>query len=83
MKEALTSALPLWSRIRGTVTVLQGTEDDLVPPGNATSVEKYLTASRPEVIRLPGANHFIPWEQRKAHPMVCSDYSKQVNLVSI
>ncbi len=62
LKAELDAMLPLWPRITQRVTVIQGGKDDLVPPANADFAEKMLTkASSLNIVRLPEANHFIPW----------------------
>ncbi|MEM6793954.1 MAG: alpha/beta hydrolase [Acidobacteriota bacterium] len=58
--EALAVRMP---EIRQPVTVLQGLEDRLVPPGNADFAERTLTGAPLEVQRLPGVDHFIPWRR--------------------
>ncbi len=44
--------------------VIQGMEDELVPPGNADYVERMMSgAERLEVWRIEGLNHFVPWRR--------------------
>ena len=61
LKGELEKIIPLWPKIRAHVTVIQGLEDDLVPPGNADFVEARIDPKRLQVMRLPGVNHFVPW----------------------
>ena len=64
LKPYLSEMLPLWSKITHGVTVIQGTDDDLVPAANADFAEKVLVNAKPlKVIRLEKMNHFIPWSQ--------------------
>jgi len=64
VKPQLEQMLPFWSRITQGVTVIQGTADDLVPPGNADFAEKVLVNAKPlKIVRLPQMNHFIPWSK--------------------
>lgn len=52
-----------WSKIVGATMVLQGTKDNLVPPGNADYAEsKIVNASFLKISRLDGINHFIPFK---------------------
>lgn len=62
----LKEIVPRWTSIKTPVAVIQGMEDKLVSPGNASFVEKLLPASQLTVIRLENAGHFIPWEHREA-----------------
>ncbi len=44
------------------VTIIQGLQDSMVPPGNAYYAQQQLTHSaKVTLITLPDANHFIPW----------------------
>jgi pimeloyl-ACP methyl ester carboxylesterase len=44
--------------------VIQGMEDQLVPPGNADYVERMMSgADRLEIWRIEGLNHFVPWRR--------------------
>jgi len=48
--------------MRAPTVVLQGEEDDLVPPANAAFVARAFTGAPVEVRMLPGASHFVVWE---------------------
>lgn len=61
LKSELEAMLPLWKSITIPVVVIQGTDDDLVPPGNAGFAKKMLVNAPAEVWLLPQMNHFIPW----------------------
>lgn len=54
-----------WPHVTMPVTVIQGLRDKLVSPGNADFAEQVLVNADLKVIRIVGANHFIPWEQRE------------------
>ncbi|MEO7767540.1 MAG: alpha/beta hydrolase [Ferruginibacter sp.] len=44
------------------VIIVHGTQDPLVPVGNATFAQhKLVNANSVKLILIPGANHFIPW----------------------
>lgn len=49
--------------IRMPVTVVQGMKDNLVPPANATYLERHLKAASLQVLRYPSLNHFIPFTE--------------------
>lgn len=50
--------------IKAPTIVIQGMEDELVPPGNADYVEEALKSSqRLEIHRIEGLNHFVPWRR--------------------
>ena len=62
LKGELTAMLPRWREVTQRVSILQGDQDDLVPPENADFAEQHLTrAASVQVIRIPKMNHFIPW----------------------
>lgn len=64
LKGELTDMLPLWAGIHQRVSVIQGENDDLVPPENADFAKKMLTnAGSLNIIRIPAMNHFLPWKQ--------------------
>lgn len=45
------------------VVWVQGGKDGLVPPENAAYAKRMMTSAHPfELIELPDANHFLPWE---------------------
>jgi len=67
LKADLVEMLPIWKSVTQRVTIVQGDADDLVPPANADFAERMLTAaSSVNIIRLPGANHFTPWNRYDA-----------------
>ena len=53
----------LWPRITCDVIILQGEEDELVPPGNADYAEKMLINADVLKVMIPFENHFIPFTQ--------------------
>ncbi len=66
LKSELEEMLPLWANITCPVTVLQGTKDNLVAPGNADFAKKMLTNSRGlQIDMLEGGDHFIMWTKEK------------------
>jgi pimeloyl-ACP methyl ester carboxylesterase len=53
-----------WEKITCPVWIIHGDKDTFVPPGNVEYTKNKLTKARSvEVKILPGARHFIPWEQ--------------------
>lgn len=49
-------------RVRCPVVILHGTEDSLVPYANVAYMQRaFANAASVEVVRLEGADHFIPW----------------------
>ncbi|HEU5164948.1 MAG TPA: alpha/beta hydrolase [Chitinophagaceae bacterium] len=53
-----------WDKITCAVWIIHGDKDTFVPVGNADYAKKKLTKAKSvEVKILPGARHFIPWEQ--------------------
>jgi pimeloyl-ACP methyl ester carboxylesterase len=60
--EELTAMLPLWASITCPLTVVQGTEDTLVPAGNAAFAQRMAVNSiRIDIRMIEGGNHFILW----------------------
>ena len=58
------------------VTIMQGLQDSMVPPGNAYYAEKQLTHSMSvKLITIPDANHFIPWTRFAMIKSVLMQYS--------
>ena len=53
-----------WDKITCLVWIIHGDKDTFVPVGNVEYAKKKLTKAKSvEVKILPGAKHFIPWEQ--------------------
>ena len=66
LKKSLEGMLPLWEKVTCQVTVLQGTKDKLVAPGNADFAKKMLTNSRNlKIEMLEGDDHFIMFTKEK------------------
>ena len=63
LKKELQEMLPLWPTIRVPVTVIQGTKDNLVAPGNAAFAKRMLVNAPTNIIMVPDMNHFIPWSR--------------------
>jgi len=63
LRAELEKMRPLWSRIRVPVTIIQGEDDPLVPPGNAGFAQKMLINAPVTVQMIPKMNHFIPWSR--------------------
>lgn len=60
LKGELTSLQADWPKVTARVSVIQGLADDRVPPGNADFVARKLARLSPEIIRVPGLDHFVP-----------------------
>lgn len=66
LKKELEDMLPFWADITCPVTVVQGTNDSLVPAGNANFAKKMLPNSRRlRIEMLEGDDHFIMWTKEK------------------
>jgi pimeloyl-ACP methyl ester carboxylesterase len=53
-----------WDRLTCPVWIIHGDKDTFVPVGNVEYAKKKLTKAKSvEVKILPGAKHFVPWEQ--------------------
>jgi pimeloyl-ACP methyl ester carboxylesterase len=63
LRRELRELLPLWSRVRCPVVVIQGGADELVPAANADFAERVLAGHALDVRRYPGESHFILWER--------------------
>ena len=63
LKRELQGLATRLGEIRVPTVVLQGDDDDLVPPANADYVERAFTGARVELRRIPGAGHFVLWQQ--------------------
>lgn len=64
LKPQLTAMLPMWKNITCPVIVIQGSEDDLVDPGNADFAKKMMVNAPVELMLKKDMNHFVPW----SHP---------------
>ncbi len=63
-KKELQELASLLPSIDTPTIVIQGMEDDLVPPGNADYVERMMKgAARLDVWKVEGLNHFVPWRR--------------------
>ncbi len=64
LKGELKSILPDWKSIQARSVLIQGEEDDLVPPQNQDFLVKHLEPKTIlKVIRVHGLNHFVPWKR--------------------
>ncbi|MCB0642215.1 MAG: alpha/beta hydrolase [Phaeodactylibacter sp.] len=60
--DELMAMLPMWQQIRCPVVVVQGTDDKLVPAGNAYFAERMLAdGQQVQLEMVEGGNHFIIW----------------------
>ncbi|MBK6905397.1 MAG: alpha/beta hydrolase [Saprospirales bacterium] len=60
--EELQAMMPLWEKVTCPVTVVQGTNDTLVPSGNADfAVRMSVNSSRLDCRMVEGGSHFILW----------------------
>ncbi|MGK0238261.1 MAG: pimeloyl-ACP methyl ester carboxylesterase [Candidatus Pelagisphaera sp.] len=63
-KKELEELADLLPGITASTIVIQGMEDDLVPPANADYVERIMTGViSMDVQRIDGLNHFVPWSR--------------------
>lgn len=56
---------PRLGAITQPVTIIHGTEDNLVPYENVSFMESEFSSAPVEVIRLDGINHFLPWNSEE------------------
>ncbi|MEQ8242995.1 alpha/beta hydrolase [Fulvivirga sp.] len=73
LKDELELMLPDWSKINIPVIVIQGMEDELVPPGNADFAKQQLTNAKVKVVLIEDMNHFVPW----SNPELIEDAIKE------
>ena len=63
-KKELIELAPLLPEIAAPTIVIQGLDDELVPPANADYVEATMTGVQSmSVQRIEGLNHFVPWRR--------------------
>lgn len=63
LDEELEEMLPLWKNVTAVSITIQGSEDDLVHPGNGPFADSVLVNAPHELIMLQGQNHFLPWNE--------------------
>ncbi len=64
LRQELTTMESLWPNITCPVTVIQGTEDNLVPAGNAGFIREHaINSTRLQIDMLEGKDHFILWSE--------------------
>ncbi len=63
LKPELERMMPLWEGIQAAVTIIQGGQDTLVPPGNADFAEKMLINAPLDMVQEAQMNHFVLWNQ--------------------
>jgi pimeloyl-ACP methyl ester carboxylesterase len=63
LKAELAAMLPLWSRIKARVIVIQGAKDKLVHPGNARFASKVVPSNMVTVWWDDELGHLIPWDR--------------------
>jgi pimeloyl-ACP methyl ester carboxylesterase len=61
VKPQLEAMLPRWQEITIPVTVIQGGNDKLVPPGNAHFAKRMLVNAPVQLVLIDDMNHFVPW----------------------
>jgi pimeloyl-ACP methyl ester carboxylesterase len=54
---------PYLASIHAPALVIQGEDDELVPPANADYIQTQLHNSKLSIIRLKNQGHFLPWQQ--------------------
>lgn len=64
LKSELSRKLPLWKNLKMPAVLIQGEEDELVPPGNLDFLLKHLDKKTVlKVRRERDLNHFVPWKR--------------------
>lgn len=65
LEAELRKLAPKLAKIQQPVTIMHGTEDELVPYDNVPFMERSMTGSRSlKVVTLDGINHFLPWNSK-------------------
>jgi pimeloyl-ACP methyl ester carboxylesterase len=65
LEPQLEALAPRLSKIQVPVTIVHGTEDDLVPFENVAFLKRHLTGTHAmDVTVLQGQNHFLPWNSK-------------------
>jgi len=76
--DELNKLMPHWKEINIPVTVLQGSNDNIVPIANFDFARKQFSGKPAEFIMIPGAGHLV----RRSHPQVIKQVLMQINLSS-
>ena len=64
LKGELEKMMPLWPKILAKIIIIQGEQDDLVPPANVDFLMGQLPPEKIlQVVRVPNLNHFVPWKR--------------------
>lgn len=67
LEPQLKALAPRLAAIKIPVTIVHGTEDDLVPFANVDFMKKHMTGTKAmDVTVLDGMNHFLPWNAKQA-----------------
>lgn len=61
LRAELEAMAPRLAGVRAPTTVIQGTEDDLVDPGNAAFVARAMPEADVRVVEVPAEGHFVLW----------------------
>src|SRR4030095_3287334 len=72
--EELNKLLPHWKEISLPVTVMQGSNDNIVPIANFEFAKQQLKDKQAEFIMIPGAGHLI----RRSHPQAIKEVLMQI-----
>ena len=74
----LTRLLPHWKEINIPVTVLQGSNDHIVPIANFDFAKEQFKGKQAEFIMIPGAGHLV----RRSHPQVIKEILMELHPAS-
>lgn len=65
LEEELRLLQPKLAGIKQPVTIIHGTEDDLVPYANVPFMERTMTGTRQlDIVKIEGMDHFLQWRQQ-------------------
>jgi pimeloyl-ACP methyl ester carboxylesterase len=81
LEPQLKALAPRLSTIKVPVTIVHGTEDDLVPFDNVDFMKKHLTGTNAmDVTVLEGQNHFLPWNSK---PQIEAAIAKAFDMMDV